>query len=297
MFLDQQRLEGGRDFRRDFSRALASATVAVPVVSWHALERMLRLREDSDVDNVLLEWTLILELVAAGRVRRCFPVVLGRVGPENLQSDAHLSDLFKEGVLAALPEVVVLSITDATAEALREAGVAASNRLRSRTVRGTVQEVLRNLGEVVPAAGALDAHAAEALQQALFRRVRSQVLACIDSEAHAQAAPATPPHAAAARADVGGDVRAAAAAAAESEPVGAAATEALLAAERGRAEAEIERAKMEAQLEVQQARAAMEAERAKEAMDVERVRAALDLERMQAALERERAKSACCGIS
>jgi hypothetical protein len=142
VFLDRRRLEGGRDFRGDFARALASATVAVPVVSWRALQRMLKLGEDSEVDNVLLEWTLMLELVAAGRVRRCFPVVLGRVGPENGPSEAHFSDLFAEGVVARLPAVVVRRVADAAAEALRQAGVAESGRLRSRTVRATVEDVV-----------------------------------------------------------------------------------------------------------------------------------------------------------
>jgi hypothetical protein len=188
VFLDRRRLEGGRDFRGDFARALASATVAVPVVSWRALQRMLELGEDSEVDNVLLEWTLMLELVAAGRVRRCFPVVLGRVGRENGPGEAHFSDLFAEGVVARLPAVVVRRVADAAAEALRQAGVAESGRLRSRTVRATVEDVVGRLGVVVPAAAAPpSAHAEEALRRDLFRRVADGVMGCVDGESQAAA--------------------------------------------------------------------------------------------------------------
>ena len=56
VFLDRRRLEDGRMLTTDFATALIHSTVVVPIVSFKALERMLALVHDSNIDNVLLEW-------------------------------------------------------------------------------------------------------------------------------------------------------------------------------------------------------------------------------------------------
>jgi len=82
VFLDRNRLEDGRDFPTDFSTALINSLVAVPIVSYASLKGMLKLTAGSNVDNVLLEWTLIVELMAIGHLKYCLPVMLGEVTPD-----------------------------------------------------------------------------------------------------------------------------------------------------------------------------------------------------------------------
>ena len=43
---------------------------------------MLTLTPSSDIDNVLLEWTLITELLEIGALEYCLPVLIGKVSDE-----------------------------------------------------------------------------------------------------------------------------------------------------------------------------------------------------------------------
>eukprot|EP00300_Choanocystis_sp_HF-7_P021595 c20801_g1_i8.p1 GENE.c20801_g1_i8~~c20801_g1_i8.p1 ORF type:complete len:361 (-),score=107.41 c20801_g1_i8:39-1121(-) len=89
VFLDQKRLQAGRPFDHDFVRALVKSRVAAPIVSWGALMRMATLKRSSPVDNVLLEWTVMVELQewsraqldadGNGRVFLVQPIFVGRL--------------------------------------------------------------------------------------------------------------------------------------------------------------------------------------------------------------------------
>ena len=62
VFLDRKCLRSGERFDQAFMEAMLSSHVIVPHVSHACLVRMQRLRADSPIDNVLLEWTCALEL-------------------------------------------------------------------------------------------------------------------------------------------------------------------------------------------------------------------------------------------
>jgi hypothetical protein len=183
VFLDTKRLQDGRDFSVDFSSALVASRIVVPIISWQCLQRMLLLAPDSDVDNVLLEWTLILELLVAGgrSLALCLPVVLGRVGDENLPAGPHISSLFEEKVIDALPNVVCGSVVARAAEILRKHGKAESCQLRTRTVRQTVKQLLMHLGAVESSeAGKRDVHYVDTFERDMFRRCANKVLECVE---------------------------------------------------------------------------------------------------------------------
>jgi hypothetical protein len=61
-FLDRERLEVGRNFKKDFAEAAMRSTVMVLIMSKAALQKMCTLKADSE-DNLLLEWSLALELL------------------------------------------------------------------------------------------------------------------------------------------------------------------------------------------------------------------------------------------
>ena len=61
-FLDRERLESGRNFKKDLAEAAMRSTVMVLVMSKAALQKMCTLKADSE-DNLLLEWSLALELL------------------------------------------------------------------------------------------------------------------------------------------------------------------------------------------------------------------------------------------
>jgi GTPase SAR1 family protein len=79
VFRDENRLEEGRIFSSDFAKALINSLVVVPVVSYAALVRMFDLKPDSEIDNVLLEWMLIYELLERHHLKFCLPIMVGEV--------------------------------------------------------------------------------------------------------------------------------------------------------------------------------------------------------------------------
>ena len=83
VFRDTDVLEQGRNFKDDFCKALIDTRLMVPLVSG-SLVRMKSIDEDTDVDNTLLEWVIMLvcfelqgKVPALPHERRLFPVLLG----------------------------------------------------------------------------------------------------------------------------------------------------------------------------------------------------------------------------
>eukprot|EP00300_Choanocystis_sp_HF-7_P010705 c17098_g1_i2.p1 GENE.c17098_g1_i2~~c17098_g1_i2.p1 ORF type:complete len:1351 (+),score=321.26 c17098_g1_i2:301-4053(+) len=166
VFLDQYRLQPGRRLDYDFVRALRFSRLAVPIVSWGALERMAKLHEGSDVDNLLLEWTVMLELQQLRVPLRVFPVFVGRVhhmpNPVNPSPDTRnvvvaITDLLADRVsldqsnvlrtpIEWLPEIVVRSVVSEAESLLQTLHLKPSANLQNRTVRGTVSAICRHLG-------------------------------------------------------------------------------------------------------------------------------------------------------
>jgi hypothetical protein len=141
VFVDRNRLEDGRNFKTDFSQAVMHSTVLVLIVSKAALHKMLRLQEDSE-DNVLLEWTMVAELLEIRALDYCLPVMIGEVSDDT----ASITNLFKDGIVDELPEMTCSSVTTQVEKLLRKNGHEPSPELHTRTVRSTVKKLLEGLG-------------------------------------------------------------------------------------------------------------------------------------------------------
>jgi hypothetical protein len=83
VFLDKERLRDGERFDLAFMGAMSRSFLVVPLVSWEALQRMTTLTEASACDNVLLEWSLAVEL----EKRNGLSVLPVLSGPVELQAD------------------------------------------------------------------------------------------------------------------------------------------------------------------------------------------------------------------
>jgi hypothetical protein len=99
-------------------------------------------------DNVLLEWIMILESFAAGRVLKVFPILFGARKPGEALSSGMgsdgltITDFFTEKIKDHLPKIApVLTRTQAT-ELLRANGIEPSDKMRSYTVHSIVHELL-----------------------------------------------------------------------------------------------------------------------------------------------------------
>ena len=129
-----------------------------PVVSWNAVMRMRGLTADSGVDNVLLEWTLMLELATVrpsprpcrvvpllfGHVTSAggCPLTLGDILPDRSPGDATTTLTAAEMV----PDVVVTSVVDTVDRFLRSKGLTPSAELRTRSARAVYRDITGYIG-------------------------------------------------------------------------------------------------------------------------------------------------------
>jgi hypothetical protein len=159
VFLDRKRLQDGRLFKLDFAAALTHSLIALPVVSVDALKRMADHTPDA-VDNVLLEWIMILQCYKAGRLLKVFPVLFGtrvsglQVSGQQQRADAAaiaasaeptVTDFFAEAAKDLLPKIVPTATLAQAAELLAANGVTPSDSMWEYTVHSIVHELLQFL--------------------------------------------------------------------------------------------------------------------------------------------------------
>jgi GTPase SAR1 family protein len=150
VFLDRKRLQDGRMFKTDFASALTHSLVVIPVVSVDALHRMHE-HDPAQIDNVLLEWTMILESFEAKRVQKVYPVLFGSrvIAPVQSGSGASetvkVKDFFAEQAGQYLPKTVPTATLHQARELLVANGVEPSEKLHDYTVYSIVNDLFQFL--------------------------------------------------------------------------------------------------------------------------------------------------------
>ncbi len=153
VFLDKRRLQDGRNFQEDFADALLVTSLPVVILSTAALQRMMSLKVDSPIDNLLLEWTLIVELLQSKTIRFCLPVIIGSYNPSAPKCAEVFANFFTDVIKAAdgtvkysgpdsLPNISVASVLDRVGSMLREHNLPASPHLSKHTVRSVVKHLV-----------------------------------------------------------------------------------------------------------------------------------------------------------
>jgi hypothetical protein len=142
VFLDWKRAEVGPQFIPSFSMSIPRALVGLPVVSVDALDRMLT-HSSAAIDNVLLEWTVMLECFAAKRMKQIYPILLG-------ERAAHLTagvrDFLQDNTHDRLPSTVPVATLAQARRVLDQCRVPISAHFSSRTVHSIVHELLQFSG-------------------------------------------------------------------------------------------------------------------------------------------------------
>lgn len=152
VFLDKRRLQDGRNFQEDFADALLVTSLPVVILSTAALQRMASLKEDSAIDNLLLEWTLIVELLHSKTIAFCLPIIIGLYSPSAAKCADVFSNFFQDVIKAAdgsvlysgidsLPDISVASITGKVRCMLQQHGLPESPQLARHTVRSVVKHL------------------------------------------------------------------------------------------------------------------------------------------------------------
>jgi GTPase SAR1 family protein len=190
-FLDRYRLQDGQNFSDEFSSALINSTGILPIVSCAALERMVSLTPESNVDNVLLEWTLALEIKDKKGTFFVLPLVVGNVSPERKLSNGSFStSLFQEGIIQQLPQVVCNKTVAKAKAILLKHGMTPSANLETRTVQQAVEEITSFLGvmandvKISDFGDSIDAdsgHEYSMWRSAVYAKIRIKVVECLEA--------------------------------------------------------------------------------------------------------------------
>jgi GTPase SAR1 family protein len=177
VFLDKKRLQSARNFQDDFAEALLSSSLPVVFMSTFAILKMVQLKTDSGIDNLLLEWTLIADLLASGVIKHCLVVLFGAHNKLASKCADVLGDIFKQKmpvvlaavaddpnydlarkaldsepllgdktILQVLPDVVVKSINEKARCILQRHGMPVSSDIDQRSVRDVVNSLMKQQG-------------------------------------------------------------------------------------------------------------------------------------------------------
>ena len=143
VFYDKVRLKECQQFQVAFGIAAMNSTILVPVLCTNALHKML-IHNPMYEDNVLMEWMLALECMQNpinSKMRGIYPLMFGE-----RKGDGSVGDLFAEGVIDRLPEIIPTASIDVVRRLLQKNGVTVSSSLATRTVRAIVKEITKYIG-------------------------------------------------------------------------------------------------------------------------------------------------------
>ena len=143
VFYDKNRLKSGRQFQREFGRALINSILLLPILSAAALQRLLT-HQAHIADNVLIEWMLALECMQDpihSKLRGIYPLMFG-----SRSEDGYVRNLLEEGIIDRLPEIIPEASIAIVKALLEENSVNFTAELHSRTVRSVVSELSKYMG-------------------------------------------------------------------------------------------------------------------------------------------------------
>ena len=144
VFLDKTILKEGQQFQDEYGKALVNSTILVPIVSADALQK-LTYHNTKEEDNVLIEWMLALECMKDqphSKIRAIYPLLFG-----TRTADGSVGDLFAEGIIDKLPDIVPTASIEIAKTLLGANGVAESSFLSECTVRSVANKFSKNLGD------------------------------------------------------------------------------------------------------------------------------------------------------
>ena len=143
VFYDKVRLKVVQEFQKAFGKALMNSTIVVPILCTSALRTMLS-HDPTQEDYILIEWMLALECrrdLTHSKIRGIYPLMFGE-----RKADGSVGDLFDEGIIDRLPEVIPTASIEVVRTVLTKNGIRESSTLTYYTVRGVVREITKYQG-------------------------------------------------------------------------------------------------------------------------------------------------------
>lgn len=137
-FLDNHRLQMGRQIQGDLVRAIMNTHIVLPVVSSDALMRM-KDHDPTVVDNVLLEWIIALNCYKHVDciINKILPVLFGT------RTEGVVGSLFNERTVDSLPDYQPTATMELAFSLLSEHRVSIKDDVRNLTVRDILNRLLQ----------------------------------------------------------------------------------------------------------------------------------------------------------
>ena len=143
VFFDKGGSKESRKFQRAFGKGLINSTIFIPILCASTLRNLLA-DNPAEEDSILIECILALECIqdpTHAKVRGIYPLLFGLRKP-----DGSLGDLFDEGTIESLPDVIPTVSIEVVRKILEDLGIKASSALSNRTVRNVVNDVSKHVG-------------------------------------------------------------------------------------------------------------------------------------------------------
>ena len=139
-FLDNRRLQMGRQLQGDLAKAISNTSIMMPIISSEALKKMLD-HSPSTVDNVLLEWLLALNCYRhiSCRLNKILPVLFGS------RKEGAVMSIFEENIVDRLPDLTPDATLELAWSLLNERGISIKEDLMCLTVRDIAKRMLQFL--------------------------------------------------------------------------------------------------------------------------------------------------------
>jgi hypothetical protein len=141
VFLDRERLQMGQRWDFGFVEGLARSRVVVPLISYRALEGTMEELDPENgedwVDHLHAEWTLAIELHAAGRIQAIQPILIGKQN-----ADGTMSNFFTDGSKGRLKDAVSHKTLEKVREYAKHINLELSAEAATRTIKGTLETML-----------------------------------------------------------------------------------------------------------------------------------------------------------
>jgi hypothetical protein len=108
---------------------------------------------------------------------------------EASEDTASISNLFAEGILDQLPEITCTFVTRQVEELMRNNGHVPSPKLHTRTVRGTVNELLKQMGVLTwkiqssqgGVGGRSSSHSIDEWKRSIYSEIVSKAMECVEN--------------------------------------------------------------------------------------------------------------------
>jgi serine/threonine protein kinase len=152
---DKVCLAPGAPWEEGFCQGLINSRIFICIISRKAINHPRKpwnnfgkLNQDSDCDNVLLEYRLALELRSLGYVEKIYPVMIGEAEIGSITPSPIYSNFFASGGMPQAPDIYVESVERKLEEHMEKQALGTPVE-KNKTVKAVLDDILACQGKLI----------------------------------------------------------------------------------------------------------------------------------------------------